>query len=255
MTNPLYIEWRGRRTGPHSAPELQGMVKRRELSSYHIIIDGDNKLSLRKWQELQRLESARQIEAKKTPTAPPPTMPPVPSASDSETDCAGESRQNARLVAAHGAQVQNDHYYLKVDEHITGPFPLGNLLADYKAGVISVDAEYRSENEKRWWPLSERFDQNTNNHRRNPGLNNDLEFHRKDEPERKYRIAYILLGLFLGGFGIHNFYAGYTGRGLGQLLGFVFLVLVDYRMTFLIGIWALIEILSVNRDPQGRRMI
>lgn len=27
----------------------------------------------------------------------------------------------------------------------------------------------------------------------------------------KSRLAYILMGLFLGGLGVHNFYAGYNG--------------------------------------------
>ena len=27
------------------------------------------------------------------------------------------------------------------------------------------------------------------------------------------KVAYVLLGIFLGGLGIHNFYAGYAGRG------------------------------------------
>jgi hypothetical protein len=30
----------------------------------------------------------------------------------------------------------------------------------------------------------------------------------------KSRVAYVLLGLFLGGLGIHNFYAGYTGKAV-----------------------------------------
>src|SRR5262245_33723833 len=34
----------------------------------------------------------------------------------------------------------------------------------------------------------------------------------------KNRGVYIILGLFLGCLGIHNFYAGYNGRGATQLL-------------------------------------
>src|SRR5262245_61574765 len=33
----------------------------------------------------------------------------------------------------------------------------------------------------------------------------------------KSRTTYIVLGVFLGMFGAHNFYAGYTGRAVGQL--------------------------------------
>ena len=34
------------------------------------------------------------------------------------------------------------------------------------------------------------------------------------------KLAYVLLALFLGGFGIHNFYAGKTGQGILFLLFF-----------------------------------
>lgn len=37
-------------------------------------------------------------------------------------------------------------------------------------------------------------------------------------PEQKSRIAAGVLGILLGALGIHNFYLGYTGRGLAQLL-------------------------------------
>lgn len=34
----------------------------------------------------------------------------------------------------------------------------------------------------------------------------------------KSRVAYILLGLFLGGLGIHDFYAGYSGKGFLKIV-------------------------------------
>lgn len=66
------------------------------------------------------------------------------------------------------------------------------------------------------------------------------------------RVAYVLLGLFLGCFGVHNFAAGYTGRGLTQLL-------ITFTLGWLLGlgilitaIWAVIEVITVTRDPYGR---
>ncbi len=38
----------------------------------------------------------------------------------------------------------------------------------------------------------------------------------------KSRLAALLLGIFLGGLGIHNFYLGRIGRGIGQLIISVF---------------------------------
>jgi hypothetical protein len=69
-------------------------------------------------------------------------------------------------------------------------------------------------------------------------------------PNPKSRVAFILLGLFLGGLGIHNFYVGYTGRAVIQLLSnllFFWTVLVPVG----IGIWILVEVITVNEDSQG----
>ena len=69
----------------------------------------------------------------------------------------------------------------------------------------------------------------------------------------KSRVAYILLGLFLGSLGIHNFYAGYGGKGVAQLLLTIFLwwtIIVPIAVT----IWIIIEICTVDHDAFGNRM-
>ena len=64
----------------------------------------------------------------------------------------------------------------------------------------------------------------------------------------KSRLAYILLALFLGCFGVHNFFAGYTGRGLTQLL----LTLISFGfLSLVIWVWAIIEICTVTKDARG----
>ncbi|MEG1931733.1 MAG: TM2 domain-containing protein, partial [Pygmaiobacter sp.] len=42
--------------------------------------------------------------------------------------------------------------------------------------------------------------------------------YRAAPPLRKSKLAAVLLAFFLGGFGIHNFYLGYTEKGLWQLV-------------------------------------
>lgn len=64
----------------------------------------------------------------------------------------------------------------------------------------------------------------------------------------KSRLAYILLGLFLGGLGIHNFYAGYNGKGIAQLL---MSILSFGILTPVVGIWVIVEIITVTKDVQG----
>lgn len=68
----------------------------------------------------------------------------------------------------------------------------------------------------------------------------------------KSRVGYILLGLFLGGLGIHNFYAGYAGRGIAQLLITLFIGWLIIPL-IAVGIWVLIEICTVTADAQGVR--
>lgn len=37
-------------------------------------------------------------------------------------------------------------------------------------------------------------------------------------PEKKSKLLAGLLGIFLGGLGIHNFYLGYTGKAVAQII-------------------------------------
>jgi hypothetical protein len=70
-------------------------------------------------------------------------------------------------------------------------------------------------------------------------------------PNSKSRVAFILLGVFLGWMGIHNFYVGYTGKAVTQLLANLFLfwtVIVPLG----IWIWILVEVITVTHDAQGR---
>jgi TM2 domain-containing membrane protein YozV len=69
-------------------------------------------------------------------------------------------------------------------------------------------------------------------------------------PEAKSRMAFILLGVLLGSFGVHNFYAGYTGKAVAQLLITV--------LTFCMGgiftwIWAVVEVCTITVDSKGIR--
>ena len=70
---------------------------------------------------------------------------------------------------------------------------------------------------------------------------------------RKSRGVFIVLGLFLGCLGIHNFYAGYHAKGAVQL-GITLVtgwIIVGFVIT---AVWALIEIVTVTDDADGRRM-
>ena len=66
----------------------------------------------------------------------------------------------------------------------------------------------------------------------------------------KSRVAYVFLGLFLGCLGIHNFYAGYMGKALAQLLITLFLGWLILPWIAVV-VWVLVEICIIGRDAQG----
>ena len=71
--------------------------------------------------------------------------------------------------------------------------------------------------------------------------------------EQKSRIAAGLLGIFLGAFGVHNFYLGYTGKAVAQL---VITLVTCGAGAVVTEIWGLIEGImilcgSISTDSQG----
>ena len=73
----------------------------------------------------------------------------------------------------------------------------------------------------------------------------------------KSKIAAGLLGIFLGCFRVHNFYLGYTGKAVAQLL---ITVLTCFVLSFVSGIWGLIEGIliltgSINTDAEGNPLV
>ena len=70
----------------------------------------------------------------------------------------------------------------------------------------------------------------------------------------KQRSTFIILGVFLGCLGIHNFYAGYEGKGLAQLLITLFLGWLIIPL-LLVGIWAIVEICIIDKTADGKPLI
>lgn len=70
----------------------------------------------------------------------------------------------------------------------------------------------------------------------------------------KSRGVYITPALFFGFLGIHNFYAGYFGRGFAQLLTVLILgwFVVGFVIVFL---WVIIECFTITVDGAGDRMV
>jgi TM2 domain-containing membrane protein YozV len=64
----------------------------------------------------------------------------------------------------------------------------------------------------------------------------------------KSRIGFILLGIFFGSLGAHNFYAGYTKRAISQLS---ISVLTLFYGSIVSWIWAIVEVCTVDRDARN----
>lgn len=72
----------------------------------------------------------------------------------------------------------------------------------------------------------------------------------------KNRIVAGIIALFFGSFGIHNFYLGYIGKGIGQLFLTLFGWIVCFIGPVISGLWAFIEAILlftgyISKDGYG----
>lgn len=73
----------------------------------------------------------------------------------------------------------------------------------------------------------------------------------------KSKVCAGLLGIFLGCFGVHNFYLGYTGKGVAQLL---ITVLSLFILSGISALWGLIEGIlilcgNIDKDAEGNKLV
>lgn len=71
-------------------------------------------------------------------------------------------------------------------------------------------------------------------------------------PQPKTRVLFVLLGIFLGTLGVHNFYAGYIKKGAIQLCLTLLTLFYGAAVTWP---WAIIEICVVNKDAEGAQFV
>lgn len=92
-----------------------------------------------------------------------------------------------------------------------------------------------------------------------PSLVDEFRSQRSGEPP-KTRTVYILLALFLGLLGVHNFYAGRGIHGLVQLGVFftslpLMLVGVGFATMACLLLWVLLDIVTVKKDGNGKWLV
>lgn len=77
---------------------------------------------------------------------------------------------------------------------------------------------------------------NTNGNYNNSNSNQRIYYN--NSVSTKSKVAAGLFGIFLGSLGIHNFYLGYNGKAIAQLL---ITVLSCGALSFISAIWGLVE--------------
>jgi TM2 domain-containing membrane protein YozV len=72
------------------------------------------------------------------------------------------------------------------------------------------------------------------------------------DPQAKSKIAAGLLGIFLGGFGVHRFYLGFTRIGIIQIVVTIFTCGIGSLWGFVEGILYLVGSNGYTTDATGR---
>ena len=72
------------------------------------------------------------------------------------------------------------------------------------------------------------------------------------DPQAKSKIAAGLLGIFLGGFGVHRFYLGFTKIGIIQIIVTIFTCGIGSLWGFVEGILYLVGSNGYTTDATGR---
>jgi len=83
-----------------------------------------------------------------------------------------------------------------------------------------------------------------------PGQNSLAHYY--PAPQAKTRVIFVLLGIFLGALGVHNFYAGYTKKAAIQLC---VTLLSCFYGAVISWPWAIIEICIVSKDAEGTQFV
>lgn len=155
----------------------------------------------------------------------------------------------------------SDTYLLVINGQQGGPYTINQMKTMWQSGTINAGTAYWQVGMIQWQSLANIrhfLDTPSGNQFSNPVIVNQVGYQVAPQIQQvvtaKSRVTFVLLGLFLGCLGIHNFYAGYSGKGVAQLLITLFFGWVFGLGFFVTAIWAFIEIIAVSTDAQGVRM-
>lgn len=172
-------------------------------------------------------------------------------------DESGAWQPVAALVAPHVGKT----YDLRSGHDSFPKTRLSEALEWWRSGVLAEDATYMDESGA-WRPLLPLLAPKI--HEPDRAARARAQLRKIDRIEAKTpatgateasdrsRSVYVLLAVFLGGLGVHNFYAGHTGRAFAQLALTVGVSWLFFPVLFAVLLWALIEAFIELKDGQGR---
>lgn len=157
-------------------------------------------------------------------------------------------------------------YYLLINGQRTGPYTAQDIQQMLKKGGIGYETQFWKDGMLSWEAIGSQkqlFETSNYPHQQQyyppQQFQQPMQYYQQPMMQPvmmnppKSRVAFVLLGVFLGGLGIHNFYAGYVGKGIAQLLLNLFLfwtIVVPLGVT----IWIIVELCTVDQDSNGNRM-
>lgn len=135
--------------------------------------------------------------------------------------------------------MQSTRYWLSIGDGKTyGPYTVEELLQHRREGRLGVTAQLCPEGGTTWIPATSILDFGAVTGAPPTLPPPPPPFAPNLDPRAKSKVAAGVLGILFGALGIHNFYLGYTGKAVAQLL---ITVLTCGWGSIFSGIWGLIE--------------
>ena len=173
------------------------------------------------------------------------------------------ARTPAPPVAPPVSTMVTDTYFLLLNGQQSGPYTVNQMRSMWQSGTINAGTHYWQEGMPTWQALANIrhfLDAPAGNAGNQIIVNQVSQVNQTAfaQPMMAYspksRGTFIVLGFFFGCLGVHNFYAGYSGKGVAQLLITVCVGWFFGIGLFVTAVWAFIEIIGVNTDAHGLRM-
>lgn len=262
MAEEYFVRWKSIITGPFNKDAIKEMLKDGRVSKHHQV--STDKASWKPMHDSIEFGGDCRVDATVLKLASSRAVPQNDGkgspADENENPPAAEPRRIIKIRKT-DASIEERWYYVDNNE-TAGPVSLFELRALVDNGMIGRDTQICREGEQRWQKAGDAFPNYWNSRGgqeayapysmqgQRPPVMQELV---RAPYSQKSRGTYIILGLFLGGLGIHNFYAGRNGPGAAQLIITLTLGWVGVGVVINL-IWVIIELLSITEDGDGNPM-